>query len=212
MIFQIPITVFVTTSLSIVIRVLYFIVNIFFILVGEKYLEKRDKINASHYFILLGAINIVWNAIAFSLLDFLPLLSLSINEYYMYLLYFMYTPAFLIELLTFGVFLILIALKNEERDGKILSYAGISSIIYTILGFIATFLIYSSLSLGSYPDGVILIIMGISNIISMIFLVVFNIFLILYSIRCDELYLKIPAILLSIITLIIIINMILLIF
>ena len=130
----------------------------------------------------------------------------------MYMLYFIYTPAFLLELLTFGVLLILVASKNEERDGNILSYAGISSIIYTILSFMATFIMYSSLSLGSYPDGLMLVIMGILNIISIIFRVSFNILIILYSIRLNELYLKIPAYLLLIITLVTIITMILPIF
>ena len=209
MIFQIPFTVIGTTALLFVNRILFIAANIFFLLVGEKYLEKRDKINASQYFILLGAINIVWHVIELSLADFMPLLSLNLNEMYSYMLFFMYTPSFLIAILTFGVFIFLIASKNEARDGRILLFAAISSIIHSILDFIAIFLMYSSLSLGSPPNGATLIIIGISNISAMIFLVAFNILVILYSIRVDELYLKIPAILLSISTFITITSMIL---
>jgi len=212
MLFQISTIIFATTGFAFISTIFFIIANIFFLLVGEKYLEKRDQINVSQYFILIGAINILWNTIQFWLTDFISFLSLDLEELYTYMLYVIYLPTFIVELLTFGAFLILIASNNEERDGRLLLFAGISSITHTIFGFLVTFLLYSSLSLGSYPNGVSLLIMGIANIISLIFLVVFNILLILYSFKLDELYLKISAFSLLLTTLITIGTMILSIF
>jgi len=144
-----------------------------------------------------------------TLTDFIPLLSLSMEEMYAYMLLFMNTPGLILDIFTFGVLLGLIALKNEEYHGNILLFTAICSVIHTILAYISIFLIEGSLSMGITPTGLILVVVGIINIISLIFLVMFNIFLILYSFKLEELYLKIPAILLLIITLITIITMIL---
>ena len=212
MLSQFPPIVILTNGLSFVQRILFITANIFFLILGQKYHEKREKIQESRFFILLGAINIIWLIIELTLMDFVTLLSLSIDEFYVYMLFFIYSPAILVDILTFGVLLILIALKNEAQYGNTLLYAAISSVIYTCSGYISLFLIQFSLSLGINPTGIILMISGIINIISLIFLIMFNIFLIFYSFRLDELYFKIPAILLLINSIIFILNLILLMF
>lgn len=212
MFFQIPPMFLVTNGINIIYRVLFIIANIFILLVGQKYHEKREKIRASHLFILLGAINIVWLIIELTLADFIPLLSLSIDEYYAFMLFFIESPGFIINILTFGVILLLIASKNEAYHGNLLTYTAISSIIHAVLAFISTLLLDGSLSMGMNPTGMIVIIIGIINIISLVFLVIFNLFLILYSFRLDELYFKIAATLLLINTLLTILTMILSIF
>ena len=209
MLFQIPLMVVLTNGLSFINRILFIITNIFFLLVGQKNHEKREKINDSHFFILLGAINIVWLTIELTLMDFVPILSLSINEFYAYMLFFVYSPAFLIDISTFGVLLIIIALRNEATYGNLLMISAISSLIHTTLALISTFLLQGSLLIGISPTGAILIVIGLINIISMIFLVIFNIFLMLYSYKIDESYLKIAALMLTLYTLIAILSMIL---
>jgi len=195
---------FILTSIS---ALLIVVGNIFFILVGQKCLQERKRINSSYYFLLIGSINIIWFFIKNSLMDFIPYLSLSMQEFYLYILYIISLPSMFIEILTFTVILVLLSLKNQENYGYLLLYAAISSTIFTILAFINSFILNTTFSMGLIPTGFVSIILMILNIIAMIFLMIFNLILIIYSFKLEELYLKLASILLLLSTIFIIISL-----
>jgi hypothetical protein len=112
----------------------------------------------------------------------------------------------IIGILTFGVILALLSLKNQETYGYMLLYAAISSTIFSILAFINLFIIDTTFSMGSIPTEFVSIMLMILNIIAIIFRIIFNLILIIYSYKLEELYLKLTSILLLLSTTFIIIS------
>lgn len=175
---------------------LLIIAYLFIVIAGALNLKKEEKLQGSIFFIIIGAIEIVYgllkgrlSSLVYTFMGFTPL-TMNINHIIMYIM-----PN-IISMITFGILIIILGKKNSERFGKNLLLSGIFWIVYSVILLIVNIIMFPASLFPLTPT--LVLIFEIIAIIIIPLMVVSRIFLLLYALKIRVKCLTISSIILII--------------
>jgi len=167
---------------------------LFIAIAGAFNLKREEKLNGSKFFIIIGAVEIIYEILKFRLY-FLILTIMGYTILSMNMTYVIWNIIpFIISITTFGIFIIILGKKNKENFGKKLLLSGIFWIVYSVIILIKNMIL---LPFPLFPiPPIVVITFEIVAVILITFMVLSRIFLLLYASKISERYLLISSIIL----------------
>lgn len=179
--------------LELTIYSLLIIAYLFIVIAGALNLKKEEKLQGSIFFTIIGAIEIVYGLLkarlsylVYALIGF----SVNINHIIMFII-----PN-IISIITFGILIIILGKKNNERFGKNLLLSGIFWTVYSVILLIINIILFPISLFPITPT--LALIFEIVAVIIIPLMVVSRIFLLLYALKIRVKCLAISSIILII--------------
>jgi len=167
---------------------------LFIVIAGALNLRREEKLNGSKFFIIIGAVETVYELIKWRLWPLVYMFMGSTIQSMRLVHAIMWIIPNIISIITFGILVIILGKKNKENFGKNLLLSGTFWIVFA--GFL---LIRSILFGGFFPLNITIITtFYIMGVIIIAFMVVSRIFLLLYASKINEKYLLASSIILLI--------------
>lgn len=167
---------------------------LFIVIAGALNLRREEKLNSSKFFIIIGAVETVYELIKWRLWPLVyRFMGTTIQS--MRIVYaIQWIIPNIISIITFGILIIILGKRNKENFGKSLLLSGIFWIV-----FAGILLIRNILFGGFFPLNITIITtFVIIGAIVIAFMVVSRIFLLLYASKINEKYLLVSSIILLI--------------
>ncbi|MFX0025643.1 MAG: hypothetical protein ACFE8M_04450 [Candidatus Hermodarchaeota archaeon] len=166
---------------------------LFIVIAGALNLRREEKLNGSKFFIIIGAVETVYELIKWRSSSLVYMYMESIQG--MRIAYaIQWIIPNIISIITFGILIIILGKRNKENFGKSLLLSGIFWIVFAVI-----LLIRNILFGGFFPLNITIITtFVIIGAIVIAFMVVSRIFLLLYASKINEKYLLASSIILLI--------------
>lgn len=177
MLFQLPV---IMNLLYITIMFLTVLGYIFIVIAGAFNLKREGKLNSSIFFIIIGAVEILYEFLKGRLQLIIPMIMGYSTLSYRISYAIVNIIPYIISIITFGILIIIIGKRNKENYGKNLLFSGIFWIVYATTWLIIN--IYGLFPVAPIVGFTFMII----SIIILAFIVGSRIFLLLYSIKIRE--------------------------
>ena len=167
---------------------------LFIVIAGALNLRREEKLNGSKFFIIIGAVETVYelikwrsSSLVYRFMEY-TIQSMRIVHAIMWII------PMIISIITFGILIIILGKRNKENFGKSLLLSGIFWIVFAVILLIRNILFW-----GLFPLNITIITtFVIIGAIVIAFMVVSRIFLLLYASKINEKYLLASSIILLI--------------
>ncbi|MFX1588290.1 MAG: hypothetical protein ACFFC1_09055 [Promethearchaeota archaeon] len=166
---------------------------LFIVIAGALNLRREEKLNGSKFFIIIGAVETVYELIKWRSWPLVYMFTESIQG--MRIAYaIQWIIPMIISIITFGILIIILGKRNKENFGKSLMLSGIFWIVFAVILLIRNVL-FGGFFLLNITIITTFVIIGA---IVIAFMVVSRIFLLLYASKINEKYLLASSIILLI--------------
>lgn len=173
----------------------FFLVSgyLFIVIAGALNLRREEKLNGSKFFIIIGAVETVYELIKWRSSSLVYMFMESVQGMRIAYAILWIIPS-IISIITFGILIIILGKRNKENFGKNILLSGIFWIVFAVIQLIRNILFG-----GFFPLNITIInTFYIMGVIIIAFMVVSRIFLLLYASKINEKYLLVSSIILLI--------------
>ncbi len=167
---------------------------LFIVIAGALNLRREEKLNSSKFFIIIGAVETVYELIKWRLWPLVYMFMGTTIQSMRIVYAIQWIIPNIISIITFGILIIILGKRNKENFGKSLLLSGIFWIVFAVILLIRNILFW-----GFFPLNITIITtFQIIGVIVIAFMVVSRIFLLLYASKINEKYLLVSSIILLI--------------
>ncbi|MHA2431336.1 MAG: hypothetical protein ACXACC_09965, partial [Promethearchaeota archaeon] len=164
------------------------------VIAGALNLRREEKLNGSKFFIIIGAVETVYELIKWRLWPLVYMFMGSTIQSMRIVYAITAIIPIIISIITFGILIIILGRRNKQNFGKNLLLSGIFWTIFAVIQLVRNILFG-----GFFPLNITIITtFQIVGVIVIAFMVVSRIFLLLYASKINEKYLLASSIILLI--------------